>query len=116
MYEGTERRRDPRAEGKFVISYRVLEEEDNVDITQTKNIGLGGMLLTTNRDFPAGTRLALEIRLPLDPDPIRVVARVVDSKKVISGLIYNTRLAFLSVDEKHKDIIGKTVNYYLKQE
>ena len=115
MYEGSERRKVPRANGSFVISYRVIEEAENVDITQTKNIGLGGMLLTTNREFPVGTRLDLEIRLPLDPEPIRLVARVVESKKVVTNLIYDTRLAFLSVDDKHQNVIGKTVDYYLKR-
>lgn len=116
MYKGSERRKGPRASGRFVISYRVLKEADNADISQTKDIGMGGMLLTTNRKFTPGTKLALEIRLPLDPDPIRIVGNVVESKEVVTNLIYDTRLAFLEVDTKHRKVITKTLDYYLKKE
>jgi hypothetical protein len=115
IYTGPERRKNPRIEGRFIVSYRVLEDQGNVDITQTKNVCLGGMLLTTNRMFDTGTKLALEIRLPFDPNPILIIARVVDSHEITRDLIYDTRLAFLAVDEKHRKTIGDTVDYYLKK-
>jgi c-di-GMP-binding flagellar brake protein YcgR len=92
-----------------------MEEADNIDITQTKNISLGGMLLTTNRQFENGTNLALEIRLPFDPNPIMIIAKVLESREITKNLIYDTRLMFLSVDEKHRKAISETVNYYLKR-
>ena len=114
-YSGPERRRHSRASGRFIVSYRILQEQNNVDITQTKNISLGGMLLTTNRYFEPGINLILEIRLPFDPNPIMLVGKVIDSKEITRNLIYDTRLEFLSVDEKHKKIIGETVEFYLKK-
>lgn len=115
-YDGQERRKTPRVTGRFIVSYRLLEEVDNMDVSQTKNISLGGMLLTTNRQFAPGTSLALTIRLPFDPNPIMLVAKVLESKEITQNLIYDTRLIFLSVDEKHKNVINETVNYYLKKE
>ena len=97
------------------MSYRILDESDNIDVSQTKNVCLGGMLLTTNRKFEPGTNLALEIRLPFDPNPIMLIARVLESKEISSNLIYDTRLMFLAVDEKHKRVINETVDYYLKK-
>lgn len=114
-YAGPDRRRQPRVTGRFIVSYRVLEEIDNADISQTKNIGLGGMLITTNIHFDPGTHLALEIRLPFDPNPIVLTARVLESLEVTKNLIYDTRLTFLTIDEKHKKVIDETVNYYLKK-
>ena len=116
MYTAAERRKTSRAKGNFTVSYRVLEEKVDFDMTQTKNISLGGMLLTTNRKFGVGTKFALQIRLPFDPNPIMLIGSVLESKEVVNNLIYDTRLAFLAVDEKHKKIIGKTINYYLKKE
>jgi len=116
VYNGPERRRSPRISGRFIVSYRILEEEDAVDISQTKNISLGGMLLTTNMQFDPGTNLALEIRLPFDPNPIMLIAKVVDSHEVTRDLIYDTRLTFLAVDERHRKAIVQTVDYYLKKE
>ena len=115
-YGGQERRKFPRIIGRFIVSYRILEESDNIDITQTKNLCLGGMLLTTNRRFDPGTNLALEIRLPFDPNPIMLIGKVVESREITRGLIYDTRLQFLAVDEKHRGIITQTVSYYLKKD
>ena len=114
-YPGPERRRHPRILGRFIVSYRILDEFDNADITQTKNLSLGGMLLTTNRSFEPGTKLALEIRLPFDPDPIMLIARVLESREITKHLIYDTRLIFLAVDERHRRAMNETVDYYLKK-
>jgi len=114
-YSGLERRKYPRIVGRFIVAYRVIDEVDKVDISQTKNISLGGMLLTTNRKFDAGTNLSLEIRLPFDPDPIKIIAKVLESKEITKNLIYDTRLMFLTIDEKHIKIITETVNYYTKK-
>lgn len=114
-YGGPERRRNPRVSGRFIVSYRILEESDNVDITQTKNISMGGMLLTTNRRFDPGTNLAIEIRLPFDPNPIMLIAKVLESHEITKELIYDTRMQFLAVDEKHRSTINQTVDYYLRK-
>ena len=114
-YGGEERRKHPRARGRFVVHYRMFEESDNVDITQTKDISLGGMYLTTNKKFEPGVKLTLEIRLPFDPHPIMIIGKVLDSREVAKNLIYDTRLQFLAIDEKHAGIISQTVDYYIKK-
>lgn len=114
-YSGQERRKYPRAAGRFIVSYRILENNGNTDISQTKNLSLGGMLLTTNCQFSPGTNLALEIRLPFDPSPIMLIGKVLESKEITKDIIYDTRLIFLAIDEKHRKIINEAVGYYLKK-
>ena len=114
-YAGPERRRHPRVNARFIVSYRILDEADNVDISQTKNLSLGGMLLTTNRQFGIGTNLALEIRLPFDPNPIMIIAKVLESREISKDLIYDTRLNFLAIDERHRNVVKETVDYYIKK-
>jgi hypothetical protein len=114
-YSGPDRRNDPRVSGRFIVSYRILEDNDCLDISQTKNVSLGGMLLTTNRFFNPDTVLSLEIRLPFDVNPIKIIGKVIQSHEVTKDLIYDTRLVFLSIDEKHKKVITQTVDYYLKK-
>ncbi|MDD2927273.1 MAG: PilZ domain-containing protein [Candidatus Omnitrophica bacterium] len=115
-YAGPERRSHPRVMGRFIVSYRIMNEIDSMDISQTKNISMGGMLLTTNRNFEPGVNLALEIRLPFDPHPIMLIGKVLESREIMQDMIYDTRIEFLAVDEKHKKIIGETVGYYVKKE
>lgn len=112
-YGGPERRKHPRINARFIVSYRVLKEAPNVDVTQTKNISLGGMLITTNKAFEPGTNFALEIRLPFNPHPITIIAKVLQSHEITKDLIYDTRLEFLSIDKKHHKVISDTVDYYL---
>lgn len=114
-YGGPERRQHPRISARFIVSYRLMEENDNIDISQTKNMSIGGMLLTTNREFKPGTNLAIEMRLPFDPNPIMLIGKVVESREITKDLIYDTRIQFLAVDERHRDVISQTVNYYLKK-
>ena len=114
-YSGAERRKYPRATGRFIVSYRILENNGNTDISQTKNLSLGGMLLTTNCRFLPGTNLALEIRVPFDPAPIMLIGKVLESKEITKDIIYDTRLIFLAIDEKHRKVINETVGYYLKK-
>jgi hypothetical protein len=111
-YDGPERRKNCRVRGRFIVSYRIMDEADNIDITQTKNIGLGGMLLTTNRRFDPGTNLAVEIRLPFEKNPILLIGKVIESLEITRDLIYDTRLEFMAIDENHRTIINKTVEYY----
>ena len=113
-YTGSERRKHPRVAGKFVVSYRVKAEVDNYDITQTRNLSLGGMLLTTNRNFSPGTILAIDVRLPFFIDAISFTGKVLDSKEVVKELIYDTYIQFLDIDSKAEGIVKDTVGYYLK--
>ena len=115
-YAGPEKRNDSRISGRFIVSYRILKEKENLDVSQTKNISLGGMLITTNRQFEPGVKLVLKIRLPFDPHPIMLVGKVIDSREITKDLIYDTRLEFLSIDEAHKNIVSQTIDYYLKKE
>jgi c-di-GMP-binding flagellar brake protein YcgR len=114
-YAGPERRKYPRVSGRFIVSYRILEENDNVDVSQSKNISLGGMLLTTNKSLSVGTNLAIEIRLPFDPNPIMIIAKVLESHEISKDLIYDTRLNFLAIDERHRNVVKETVDYYIKK-
>ncbi len=114
-YKGPERRKHPRIKGRFIVSYRIMEEVDNVDITQTKNIGLGGMLLTTNMRFERGTPLAVEIRLPFEKNPIMLIGKVVESVEITKELIYDTRLEYIAIDENHRSIINKTIDFYINK-
>lgn len=97
-YIGPERRKFARLSANFVISYRVAKNRGDFDLSLTKNISQGGILLTTNRVFDIGTTLAMTIRLPFIKQKIEVLGVVVDSKVVVRDLIYETRVKFVDFD------------------
>ncbi|UCD14817.1 MAG: PilZ domain-containing protein [Candidatus Omnitrophota bacterium] len=114
-YEGAERRKHKRIHVNFVVSYRVKQLSDNYDLSQTKNVSQGGMLLTTNRKFDKDTCLAMTVRFPFIRQKIEVTGRVVSSKEVVKNLIYETRLQFLDLDEDFFQELGKFVKEYMKR-
>ncbi len=113
-YGGMERRKYPRLDANFVISYRIKEVVDGYDLTQSKNVSQGGILLTTNRVFNKGTILAMTIRFPLIPQKIEVTGEVVASKEVVRDLIYETRIKFLDLDDEFFQKLGEFIEENLK--
>ena len=114
MYSGEERRKQPRMTANFVVSYRIKKFPDGYDLSQTKNVSQGGMLLTTNKLFEKGTYLAMTIRFPLSPQKIEVTGEVVSSKQIVRDLIYETRIRFLDLDEEFFRKLGDFIRENLR--
>lgn len=104
-----ERRRHTRISANFVISYRVKEVHEHYDLSQTKNVSQGGILLTTNKKFGSDVQLAITIRFPFIPKRIEVTGQVIDSKEVVRDLIYETRIKFLDLDREFFEKLGEYV-------
>jgi len=113
-YGGRDRRKKPRTDANFVISYHLQREDANYDLTQTKNVSQEGMLLTTNRKFEKGTRLDMTMLLPFLDDKIRVVGEVVGSKEVLKDLIYETRLMFYDLKGQYSKKLDNFVKEHSK--
>lgn len=113
-YLGREKRRYPRLQANFVISYRIKHIPKDYDLSQTKNVSQGGLLLTTNKKFAPGTQLALTIKFPFVPQQIDVLGTVVDSKEIVKNIIYETRLFFADLNTRFFEelgvFIGKQLN------
>ena len=110
-----ERRKFPRLSANFVVSYKIKKILDDYDFSQTKNIGQGGVLLTTNRKFETGTQLALLVKFPFLPQRLEILGTVVDSKEISKDLIYETRLAFSDTDKKFLKDLGTFIGKRLRK-
>lgn len=115
-YSGKERRKHARLPINFVISYKMVDSDISADLSQTKDVSQGGMLLTTNTRFESGTQLVMTIRFPFITKKIEVVAEVVDSKTVVKNLIYNTRIKFYGLAEALYEELGNFINKRLHNE
>lgn len=114
-YSGPERRKHPRLDVSFVISYRVKEPPSNYDMSQSKNVSQGGMLITTNRKFEKGVHLAISVRFPFLPKKIEVWGEVVDSKEIAKNLLYETRIKFVGPQSDAFEKLGEFVKQRLKK-
>ena len=112
-FSGGERRKYPRLSANFVISYKIVNIPEGYDLSQSKNVGQGGVLLTTNKKFAIGTRLALKIKFPFVPHRIEVLATVVDSKEIAKDVLYETRLSFADLNKQFFQELGQFIEHRL---
>ena len=112
-----ERRRYERLQKKFVITYHPADEpEVSYDISQIKNISLGGMCFVATRTYAPGTKLAIALQTPFIWDRLSLPAEVLESKEMAKDLIYETRVAFAALDDNAKHYLGKTIEVFMKKE
>lgn len=113
--KGSEKRQYPRVNSRFIVAYRLLEKNEIIEVSQTKNLSQGGMALTTNIAFNPGTQLVLKLRVPLAPEPVEIIGRVVESRELGKNL-YNTRIQFVAIDEKYRHSVLNTITHHLKKQ
>ena len=114
-YNGQEKRKFTRLDANFVVNYRVEKDGfSNYDLSQTKNVSQGGVLVTTNRKFEKGTVLSVTVRFPFVSKRIKLLGEVVDSHEVARDLIYDTRIRFINMDEDFFAKLGEFIDLRLR--
>jgi Tfp pilus assembly protein PilZ len=108
-------RQHPRVKSRFIVSYRLTEKDEIIDLSQINNLSQGGIAFNTNIKFDTGTELILNLRIPLAPEPVKIIGRVVGSSEVGNNH-YNTRIQFLTIDEKYRKSLIDTINHQLKKQ
>ncbi len=73
------------------------------------------MFFTTSEDFLPGTILEIELKTPISVMGINLNAKVVESKLLVEGLIYNTRVSFIELDESSKTLLKETVDFFIRK-
>lgn len=112
-YKGPERRKNARADANFVVSYRIKEPEEDYDLSQTRNLSQGGILITTNQYFEKGLHLEMTIRFPFVSQKIQVIGEVTNCREAVPNIIYETRIKFLNLNMDLIEKIGGHVKRLL---
>ncbi len=108
---GGERRRFLRVGANFVLSYYVVPGEvKKTDMTMTRNISLGGICFTSDKNFPNGTMLHLTLRLPKVDKLVEVIGEVVYIRQEKNKkLLFDIGVKFLKADENDLYILDRVV-------
>lgn len=92
-----DKRRFTRINKSFTIAFRNLDQPGaKYDRSVTRNIGIGGALLTTAEEFCHGTTLELVITIPYTLESVTIKGRVSACKK-ITRIIYETGVQFIDL-------------------
>ncbi len=104
-----EQRRFPRTDATFLVGYRIEHVPNRYNISESCNVGQGGMLVTTATSIDAGSRLAMQLRFPFTSGTSRVTGESVVSREILPGLIYKTSTKFIDLDTSMLEMLGDYV-------
>lgn len=110
----SERRKCERIKKSFILSYYDLATPGHkVEITQLKNISLGGMCFVTTRGFDPATKLGVELKTPYLAGTTYLEGTVLQSHEKMKGTIYETRLKFECLDTEAKLLLEKLMQFFV---
>jgi hypothetical protein len=110
-----EKRKYPRIDRKFLVSYKTKRFLRGYELSHTRNISKKGMMLTTHKMFEPGSHLSIILRLPFGGQKIELTGEVVGSREVVKGNVYETRVKILESDEEMLKELNQFINRFLKQ-
>jgi hypothetical protein len=110
----SERRKHERIKKSFILSYYdIATPNHKVEITQLKNISLGGMCFVTTKGFEPETKLGVELKTPYLAGTTHLEGTVMQSHEKMKGTIYETRLQFGSLDTEAKLLLEKLTRFFV---
>ena len=113
-FRGDERRKFRRISKNFIMTYCIKGQPDQqFEITQLKNISLGGMCFITTQAFASSTILGIYLRTPYLTETTYLEGSVLESQAKIKGLIYETRIQFQTLSSDAEFLLKKINEVFL---
>ena len=110
---GKERRQFLRIKKNFILSYYELERpEKKYDISQLKNISMGGLMFITTQSFAEGTKMGVDLNTPYLADATKLEGVVLGSIDRVKGILYETRIEFTALNPQAKTVISKMIEVF----
>ena len=114
MSSKQERRQYIRIEKSFILTYfERSKPEHKYEITQLKNISLGGMCFITTHSFEASTELGVELKTPYLAGTTYLEGVVLESHEKMKNRVYETRLQFTTLEAEAKVLLEKLVAFFM---
>lgn len=108
-----ERRKYVRLKATVAVKYTVIGKPGEVKVF-SKNIGAGGLCITTEEQLTVDTPLQLELKIPDLKNPIRALGRVVWQKRFETAgeepkIYFNTGIEFTGISDFDRFNINRYV-------
>jgi len=110
-----ERRRYMRIEKHFIISY--YDKNDPAvkhNISQLKNISMGGMCFVSPQTYSTGTQMGIELKTPYVADMVHLESIVLQAHEKIPNMIYEVRVRFEDLSSVAQLVLNKIVDTFSK--
>ena len=108
-----ERRKYLRIKKHFILSfYDKKAPTIKHEVSQLKNISLGGTCLVTVRSYPPLSTLVMQLKTPYLAGTIQLEGTVLESREKVPNVLYETRLVFDTLSPQAEFVLNKIVNYF----
>ena len=109
-----ERRKYKRIKKNFLLTYYdKADPSKEYEITQLKNISMGGMCFITNQSFEPSIILAIKLRTPFLSDTTYIEGVVLESHEKVGELLYETRLQFQQLNPQAEFLLAKLIEFFI---
>ena len=115
QWDNMERRRYVRIEKHFIITYYDKNDPQvKRNVSQLKNISLGGICFVTSEQYTPKTEMGFELKTPYVADAVYIEGVILESREKIPNMIYETRLSFNNVSPEAQLILNKVIDTFAK--
>ena len=112
-----ERRKYKRISKHFILTYFDKgNPSQKKEITQLKNISMGGICFVTSQRFDSGTQMGVELKTPYLADTTYLEGVVLESHEKVMDLIYETRLKFEFLNPQAEFLLAKLIEFFINEE
>jgi len=112
-----ERRKYKRIKKNFILSYfDKAFPEQKLELTQLKNISLGGICFVTTKAFDPATVIGIELKTPYLSDTTYLEGKVIQSHERVKNVIYETRLEFDTLSSEAEFLLNKMMDFFTSEE
>ena len=112
-----ERRKYKRINKNFILTYfDKTNPDEKYEITQLKNISLGGMCFITTRRFEPPAELRVELKTPFLSEATFLEGKILESHEKVKNLIYETRIQFSNLVPHAVIILEQLIEFFTKGE
>lgn len=111
-----EKRKYERIRKNFILKYFEKNNPDKkFEVSQLKNISIGGMCFVTTQKFTPGTLMVIELKTPYLASTTFVEGKILDSHEKAKNILYDTRLEFVNIEPEAKYLLAKITDFFTKK-
>lgn len=111
MIKFPNKRANERIDATLIVYYK-KNNSKAYDLSQTTNISVGGVLLSTAVPFKVGEVLELKIITSMNTDGEIILAKVRGCDQVIPKVMYKTRAQFFDTEPEQEFMIKQLIDKF----
>ena len=107
-----DRRQYKRINRSYILKYfDITDPTKKFEITQLKNISLGGICFPASKNIEVQTTLGIELKAPYFAEFVYLEGIVLECKEKIKGMMFEVRLQFNALDPKAEYVLANMIKF-----